>query len=174
MDDAVSFPPSWRPDAQILILGSMPGQASLQAQRYYAHPRNAFWPILAELCGFSAELPYEERLRALNDAGVALWDVIGRCYRPGSLDSRIAAESVEPNDLPGLVAQLPKLRLIACNGGTAYRLFRRHFGHLAGAGHPDGPVLLQLPSTSPAHAAMDFASKGEQWRAIQKYLPGIE
>ncbi len=170
MDNAVSFPPSWRSDARVLILGSMPGQASLQAQRYYAHPRNAFWPIMARLCGFEADLPYEERLNALNAAGVALWDVIGRCYRPGSLDSRIEAESVEPNDLAGLVEKLPNLGLIACNGGTAHKLFCRHFGPLVGVGHSDGPTLLQLPSTSPAHAAMNFEMKFEKWRAIEEFL----
>ncbi|WP_432697824.1 DNA-deoxyinosine glycosylase [Marinobacterium sp. YM272] len=170
MSDALSFPPSWRADARVLILGSMPGVASLEAQRYYAHPRNAFWPILGELCGFSPQLPYEERLERLKEAGIALWDVIGRCYRPGSLDSSIAAESVQPNDLPGLLAQLPQLQLVVCNGGTAYRLFRRHFGSLLAAEHPNGPALLQLPSTSPAHAAMNFAAKREQWRVIQGYL----
>lgn len=174
MDNAVSFPPSWRADARVLVLGSMPGQASLKEQRYYAHPRNAFWPILGELCGFSPELTYTERLLALNESGVALWDVIGSCHRPGSLDSRIAAESVQPNDLPGLVSQLPELRLIACNGGTAYRLFTRHFGSLVGAEHPDRPAVLQLPSTSPAYAAMSFDLKRERWRAILEYMAKSE
>lgn len=174
MSDALSFPPSWRGDARVLILGSMPGVASLEAQRYYAHPRNAFWSIVAELCGFSPDLPYEERLEALKDAGIALWDVIGRCYRPGSLDSSIAAESIEPNDLAALVKQMPQLKLIACNGGTAHTLFRRHFGSLVSEAHQDGLRLIKLPSTSPAHAAMNVTAKREQWRAISEFLADRE
>ena len=102
-----SFPPAFRTDARVLILGSMPGEASLAAGRYYAHPRNAFWPIMGALFGAGAELPYDQRLARLNAAGVALWDVIARCRRPGSLDSAI--EDSVPNDLASLKRRAPKL-----------------------------------------------------------------
>ena len=99
-------------DCRVLVLGSMPGVASLQEQQYYAHPRNRFWPLLGDLCGFDPALAYEARLRALADAGVGLWDVIGRCERRGSLDADIVRGSEVPNALPSLIAGLPRLRLV--------------------------------------------------------------
>lgn len=169
MSEAISFLPQWRADARVLVLGSSPGVASLNAQQYYAHPRNAFWPVMAELCGFSAELPYEQRVAALKASGVALWDVIGRCFRPGSLDSSIRGDSIEPNDLAELVARLPQLRLIVCNGATSYKLLHRHWGDLVE--RLQGRVeVLRLPSTSPAHASLSPAQKVQQWRIVGEYL----
>ncbi|MBV1790221.1 DNA-deoxyinosine glycosylase [Marinobacterium sp. D7] len=169
MSEAVSFLPQWREDARVLILGSMPGTASLNAQQYYAHPRNAFWPIMAQLCGFPAELPYEQRVAALNASGVALWDVIGRCFRPGSLDSSIHGDSIEPNDLAELIERLPQLRLIGCNGATAYKLLCKQWPELISA--LQGRVeILRLPSTSPAHASLSREQKLQQWRVIEAYL----
>jgi len=94
-----SFPPIAKPSASILILGSMPGIASLEATQYYAHPRNAFWPIMADLYGFEVTLPYPARIEALKAANVALWDVLQQCERQGSLDSAIKKASRIPNDL---------------------------------------------------------------------------
>lgn len=162
-----SFPPAFRTDARVLILGSMPGEASLAAGRYYAHPRNAFWPIMGALFGAGAELPYDQRLARLNAAGVALWDVIARCRRPGSLDSAIARDSVEPNDFPMLFAACPQITHVFFNGTAAETAFRRHARLPAGS----RPLsFTRLPSTSPAHAACDLTAKLAAWQAVATAL----
>jgi len=156
------FPPASRPDARVLVLGTMPGVASLAAGRYYAHPRNAFWSIAAQALGFDAGLPYEARLAALNAAGVALWDVLAACERPGSLDAAIDAGSAQPNDFGGFLAAHPHVRRICFNGAKAHALFRRHV--LPGLPEAAGLECAALPSTSPAHAAMPPAAKLAAWR----------
>src|SRR5690606_29512 len=113
------FPPLLAPGARVLILGSMPGAASLRAQAYYAHPRNAFWPIMGALYGFEPAAPYDVRCAALTSAGVAVWDVLQACERPGSLDAAIVADSRVANDFSGLFAQQPTIRRILFNGATA-------------------------------------------------------
>ena len=173
-DRARSFPPIAEPDARILILGSMPGQASLAAGQYYAHPRNAFWPIMATLLGFDAALDYRARTRALAAAGIALWDVLHSCRRPGSLDASIEAESLVVNDLAGFLAGQHAIGHIFFNGSAAEKLFRKHLGTDPGVARLH---LTRLPSTSPAHAALNFAQKLAAWRAAfaapQGYfLPG--
>jgi hypoxanthine-DNA glycosylase len=162
-----SFAPVFGNDARVLILGSMPGAASLAAAQYYAHPRNAFWPIMGALFGAGPELPYEARLARLADAGIALWDVIGRCHRSGSLDSRIAADSVEPNDLAGLLAVCPHIGHLFFNGSAAEVAFRRHVRLPAGF----RPLhRTRLPSTSPAHAARSLEAKLAAWQAVREAL----
>ena len=156
-----SFAPVVDTRARVLVLGSMPGVASLDADRYYAHPRNLFWPIMGALFGFDATLPYPERLARIGAAGVALWDVAGECVRPGSLDARIEAGSVVANDIAGLLARYPDITRVRFNGAAAETLFRRH---ALGTLDPV-PDLLRLPSTSPAHAAMGFEAKLAAWRA---------
>ena len=108
-----------RPDARILILGSMPGQRSLERAEYYGHPQNSFWAIMAELIGCPQTAVYEKRLLALQEAGIALWDVIGQCRRVGSLDSAIAKDSMHLNDFDSLWPRLPQLQAVGCNGKTA-------------------------------------------------------
>ena len=162
-DHAHSFPPIATPDAHVLILGSMPGQASLAASQYYAHPRNAFWPLMATLLGFDAALDYPARTRALTAAGVAVWDVLHSCHRPGSLDSSIDAESLVVNDLAGFLARHRAIEHIFFNGSAAEKLFRKHVGTDPGIARLR---LTRLPSTSPAHAALSFAQKLVAWRAI--------
>jgi len=159
-----SFAPVCRCDARVLILGSMPGEASLAAGEYYAHPRNAFWPIMGALFGGAPEQPYPMRLERLLDAGIALWDVIGRCRRSGSLDSAIAADSIEPNDLAGLFSACPRLSHVFFNGSAAETAFRRHV-HLPREEHRIR--VLRLPSTSPAHAALNFSDKLAAWQAVR-------
>lgn len=159
-----SFPPVWRRDARVLVLGSMPGTASLRAGRYYAHPRNHFWGILGACLGFSADAPYAARLAALRRAGVALWDVARRCRRRGSLDADIEGRSVEANDVAGLLAHCPRLHTVLFNGHAPEVLFRRHVLPRLGV-RAAGLRLATMPSTSPAHAALRAEAKLRVWRA---------
>lgn len=162
MSAVQSFPPLARADARILILGSMPGVASLHAGQYYAHPQNQFWKILGQLLGFDPAAPYETRTEALLDARIALWDVLASCQRPGSLDARIHVASAIANDLAGFLAKHPDIERICFNGSTAEDLFRR----LVRVQLPHLDVsTLRLPSTSPAHAAMTPARKLAIWAA---------
>ena len=159
-----SFAPQFRADARVLVLGSMPGTASLAAAQYYAHPRNAFWPIMGALFGAGPELPYAQRLERLASAGIALWDVIGRCERAGSLDSAIAPASIEANDFAGLFAACPGIAHVFFNGTAAETAFRRHVrGRIA------LPPLhfARLPSTSPAHGARGLSAKLAAWQAVK-------
>lgn len=159
-----SFAPACAADARVLVLGSMPGAASLAANEYYAHPRNAFWPIMGALFGAGPELPYAERLQCLTAAGVALWDVIAACERPGSLDSAIAPASIQANDFARLFRDCPHIGHVFFNGSAAETAFRRHVhGRIA------LPALhfTRLPSTSPAHAARGFAAKLAAWQAVK-------
>jgi hypoxanthine-DNA glycosylase len=157
-----SFAPIAAADCEILILGSMPGTASLAAIQYYAHPRNAFWPILGDIVGFAADAAYEERLRALLAARIAVWDVLRSCRRPGSLDSNIDAASEIANDFPRFFREHPRLIRVLTNGGGATVCYRRH---VLAAGHGKDLLHLVLPSTSPANASWTFARKLEAWRA---------
>lgn len=154
------------PDARVLILGSMPGQASLAAGQYYAHPRNAFWPILAAYCGVPADAPYAERVAALSRSRIALWDVLQSCTRPGSLDSAIS--DPEPNDFAGLFRRCPQVDTILFNGGAAAALFARHV--LPGLANPPAQRII-LPSTSPAHAAKSLVAKQVAWHAALLGIP---
>lgn len=154
------FPPIAAPDAQILILGSMPGIASLEAAQYYAHPRNAFWPIMGALFGAGPEQPYGDRTDRLKAQGVAVWDVLQLCVREGSLDADIRAEV--PNDFAAFFAAHPGIRRIGLNGGKAATSFRKY----AAAHVPVGAEAVILPSTSPAHAARSIETKLSLWRAV--------
>lgn len=153
-------------DARVLILGSMPGDRSLQQQQYYAHPRNAFWPIMANLCAFAEDLPYLQRLQAVKQAGIAIWDVIDRCQRQGSLDSAIKDEQV--NDFSTFFRQHPQIRAIAFNGGKAAQSFRRHV--LPDIAINNTVMLLNLPSTSPAFATKTLSDKLHSWQQLLPYL----
>jgi len=157
------FPAVADKTARILILGSMPGRKSLDEQQYYAHPRNAFWPIIGELFGFDAQLPYIERLELLKRNHVALWDVAQHCIRPGSLDTAI--RDAQANDFAAFLSTHPQIRAIFFNGRKAEELFRR----LVLPGLADEQASIErhtLPSTSPAHAGMRFAGKLDAWRIV--------
>lgn len=158
------FAPVAAPDARILVLGSMPGVASLRQARYYAHPRNAFWPIAASALGFDPGLDYAARLRALQAAGVALWDVLQACERPGSLDADIRGDTLVANDFAAFLQRHPAIVRVCFNGGKAASLYRRHVL----PGIADGLEYIALPSTSPAHAAVSFQQKLEAWSGALK------
>lgn len=158
-----SFAPVADRNARLMILGSMPGAESLRAGQYYAHPRNAFWRIMGELVGASPQLPYGARLHRLQQAGIALWDVLAACARAGSLDAAIDERSIIANDLVSFLARHPGITHVYFNGATAERCFRRH---VQPALEADRLQLRRLPSTSPAHAALTCAEKLQAWRTI--------
>ena len=162
-DWATGFPPVEPRRARILILGSLPGAESIRRGEYYAHPRNAFWPIMGALFGAGRERPYAQRLRKLAARGVMLWDVLRAARRPGSLNAAIDPRKTEPNDLAALLARHPELEILAFNGGAAEALFRRHVSQACGD-LPEGVELVRLPSTSPAHAARTFEQKLVAWK----------
>lgn len=170
-----SFPPVATPAARVLVLGSMPGERSLTAGEYYAHPQNAFWKIMGALLGFDPQLPYAERLRSLTRCGVALWDVLGRCYREGSLDAAIRNADLEPNDFAAFLRAHPGVDAVFFNGGTAERIWRTRVApRLPDGLHPSH--AQRLPSTSPAYAAMRPEQKLQAWSAITVLLqdaPGV-
>lgn len=161
---ARGFPPVEPKRARVLILGTLPGAESIRRGEYYAHPRNAFWPIAGALFGAGRDLPYAARLRKLAARGVMLWDVLRAAERPGSLDAAIHPRRRTPNDLPALLARHPELKTIAFNGGPAEALFRRHALKACGPWLA-GVELVRLPSTSPAHASRSAAQKLAIWRA---------
>jgi len=159
-----SFPPLADGDSHTLILGSMPGEASLRAQQYYAHPRNGFWPILGTLLGFDARAPYPERVAALQGAGIALWDVLHCCQRAGSLDTAIENDSMIANDFALFFAQHPRIRRVFFNGAKAESVFMKTVR--PGLGASCALQFARLPSTSPAHAAMSLGAKIAAWAAV--------
>lgn len=161
------FAPLSGAGARVLILGSMPGAASLAAGAYYAHPRNAFWPIMGALFDAGPALPYAERVARLMAARIAVWDVLAACERPGSLDADIVRESVQVNDFATLFAAQPGLTHVFFNGGAAERLFARH---VVARPRDPGCAFVRLPSTSPAHAGLDRAAKLAAWSAVAQAL----
>jgi TDG/mug DNA glycosylase family protein len=162
MTAVTSFPALSNPGATVLILGSMPGVASLAAQQYYAHPRNHFWPIMADIAGFDAAAPYAARVAALTRSGIAVWDVLQSCVRPGSLDSAIQAGTRVPNDFAAFFGAHPGIRVVGFNGAEAEKSFKTHV--LPGLQATADVRYVRLPSTSPAHA-VGFDHKLAAWRA---------
>lgn len=157
------FPPVVDPQVRLLILGSLPGEVSLQHAQYYAHPQNRFWQLMSEVLGTDLRaLDYEARLQALLCRGVGLWDVVAEARRDGSLDSNIRDHA--HNDLAELVQSLPDLGAIAFNGGTAARI-----GTKVLKNHLDRYRLINLPSSSPAYT-LSYAEKLRAWISLQTWL----
>ncbi len=167
------FPPLEASPCRLLLLGSMPGRESLARRQYYAHPRNAFWPLVCTLLGGDPAAPYPERCRLLTAHGISLWDVLAACIRPGSLDASIVRQSEIPNPLAGFCRRHPELKAIACNGRGTEALLRRHFLK------PQPELcnslkLISLPSTSPANARLRPSQKLALWRKrLAPFLPQV-
>ena len=161
---STGFAPLARADAQLLILGTLPGQASLAAERYYAHPQNAFWPILAAQLGFDAAAPYATRVAALLAAKIAVWDVCGAATRAGSLDSALVRPSIRSNDFAAFFAKHRFIARVAFNGATAASLYRRLVVPRLPLEWAALPQIC-LPSTSPAHARIARGEKQRLWAA---------
>jgi double-stranded uracil-DNA glycosylase len=156
------LPPVVDDVTRVLVLGSMPGQVSLQKQQYYAHPRNAFWRIMGELLGFGGHADYPARLDALRASGIGLWDVLRLCDRPGSLDSAIVPVSMEVNDFEKLFTERPSIARVFFNGAKAEQVFQR----LVAPKLARQPMYLRLPSSSPANAGVAYDAKLRAWRAV--------
>lgn len=166
MSRVQSFPAIAGPGAHTLILGSMPGVASLTANQYYAHPRNAFWPILGDVLDIAPTLPYPDRVTRLAALGYALWDVLQACTRPGSLDTAIDETSMEVNRFDAFFTAHPGIDRVFFNGTAAERIFRRRA--LPDLPRGDRLALHRLPSTSPANASIPLADKIAAWRQIAR------
>lgn len=157
-----SFAPHVAPDTRLLILGSLPGVRSLAARQYYAHPTNQFWRLLGAVIDRPlATMPYDDRLVALREAKVGLWDVIRSAERHTSSDALI--REAEAHDLAGLIARLPDLRMIAFNGGKAAAIGRKQLPSLKDI------AVVDLPSSSAAHT-IGFEAKRDRWLALRDAL----
>lgn len=160
METLQGFPPIADARCRILILGSMPGEASLRRAQYYGHPQNAFWRLMATLLSEPFTDDYAQKTAMLLRHGIALWDVVHRCERTGSLDSNI--KNPEINDFASFFSLYPAIRRVYFNGQTAYNLFRKHTGFSF-----PGISLTKLGSTSPAHAVA-FEKRIADWSRILK------
>ena len=164
-----SFPPISDAKATVLILGSIPGKASLMAEQYYAHPRNSFWRIMERVAGIDFALSYEDRCAQLIRSRIAVWDVLKACTRSSSLDSDIVESSIVPNEFGRFFETHAQIRALYFNGAKAEQAYRKYV-------LPDLPEAsagisaLRLPSTSPANASMSFDVKLKKWEAILPFL----
>jgi len=156
-----------------LVLGTMPGVASINASEYYAHQRNAFWPIMMAITteasadyALPKQVDYPARITQLLNSGIGLWDVLAECEREGSLDSAIKSDSVVVNDFVALLVQYPRISTIAFNGKAAQKLFKRHVTPMLAHSNVNTETIrwLDLPSTSPAMASLSLDQKYEKWR----------
>jgi hypoxanthine-DNA glycosylase len=164
------FPPIAKPDAEILILGSLPGRKSLEMQQYYAHPQNAFWKLIARIYGHGSSLPYTQRVEILTANRIALWDVLAAAERPGSLDSSIVHASARANDFAAFYRTHTQVGRVYFNGRKAEELYRRFV--LPGMSAEFAAIrYVSMPSTSPAHAGMPFAEKLVRWKEIKERAP---
>ena len=163
------FPPIADPQARVLILGSMPSEASLQKQEYYGHPRNAFWKIMAQLFGFEHTASYAQRADALKGHRVAVWDVLQACERQGSLDSAIIDSSITTNNFSDFFHRHEHVRAVFFNGTKAEQEYRKRVMPSLSE-NQQAMAYIRLPSTSPAMASLSFEEKLSQWAQVQRAL----
>lgn len=147
---------------RVLILGSMPGPASLAARQYYAHPSNCFWRVMQRVTGVPAEAPYRKRCDGLRRVGLALWDVVAECRRAGSSDQAIERDGLRLHDVAGWLRRHPSVCAVVFNGGFSEQMFRRRMLPRLG-GRALRLQLVRLPSTSPAHATRPETTKADIW-----------
>ena len=167
-----SFAPIADARARVLILGSMPGEASLAAAQYYAHAQNLFWRILGEITGAGPASTYAARARALKAHGIALWDVLETCVREGSLDADIDDATACANDFVSFYRAHPGITQVFFNGAKAEASYRKHVLPALAPG-PGPAAYARLPSTSPANASMSRAYKHRIWKqALRLALAG--
>lgn len=169
MSTIKGFPPVADTNASILILGSMPSIRSLQAQEYYAHPRNSFWFIITALLAGGSELDYKHRKALLIKNRIALWDVLNTCQRKGSLDSAIQNETAVANDFNKFFQDHPMIKAVYFNGSRAQQEYRKHVLPKLDKRLSD-IEYHRLPSTSPAMAGLTREQKLQQWAMILENL----
>jgi len=158
-----SFAPIADKNAEVLVLGSMPGQASLAAGQYYAHPQNAFWRIISALLELDSASPYPRRIEALKSARIALWDVLHSCTREGSLDAMIERDTQIANDFRTFLRNHKRITRVFFNGAKAETCFKQHVLPKIETG---AISYVRLPATSPANASVSFAKKLAAWRIV--------
>jgi hypoxanthine-DNA glycosylase len=159
------FPPVASPAATALVLGSMPSVASLDKLEYYGNSQNSFWRIMGDCFSAGPDLPYPERCERLAAAGIAVWDVLDSCVRPGSLDSDIDMRTAEVNDLLTFLSEHQDIRHVFFNGKKAEQIFQQRLGKQIEISFPQ-LAYMSLPSTSPAMASLTYSAKLEHWRAL--------
>ena len=158
----LGLPPIARADARLFVLGSLPGDASLAAQQYYAHPTNQFWRLLGDAMNEDLQsLDYRARLERLAERHIGVWDVVASAVRTGSLDQAI--RNATHNQVERLLSEYPELQAIAFNGGTAASIGRKLIGR------PEGIALIDLPSSSAANTR-PYAAKSVEWRRLRPYV----
>ena len=152
------------PSPRVLVLGSMPSQKSLEKVEYYGHPQNAFWKIMIRYFDLDKDLDYQSRLKHVLDSGIAIWDVIQSCERPGSMDADIVKETIVVNEIEELTRKEPSIKAILLNGGTAETTFKKHLSKENFIKR--GIKLEKMPSTSPAYAKMSLDDKYKIWSRV--------
>jgi TDG/mug DNA glycosylase family protein len=156
------FAPIADNDSRVLILGSMPSEASLAKGEYYGNPRNAFWPLVSALLGEPFRNDYAARVDMLLRHNIALWDVVASCEREGSSDANI--RNVIINNFPAFYAAHPAIRHVFFNGGKAWSLYKKHVGF-----KEVSPAWSRLGSTSPAHV-VNFEARLQDWQRLMDRL----
>ena len=159
---SISFDAIVPVNAKILILGTMPGVKSLEAHQYYAHERNAFWPIMFAIFSHNSSADYTTKILLLNEKKIALWDTLKLCYREGSLDSNI--KDAEPNEIMNLLTQTPSIKHVFFNGKSAEKYYDKFHKRATGISYQS------MPSTSPANARLKFEDKLNAWKVVKELL----